>query len=174
MKNIYLIGMMGAGKTSTGEALAKELSLNFVDMDEGIVKSTKMTINEIFESRGGPYFRKLEREGLKLVSKTKGQVVATGGGVVLDPENVRLMKESGILIYLRAPIETLWSRVQTKTDRPLLKTLNPKEVFAKLFYERKPLYEAIRDHAVNTEGRNPLEVAREVITILRLTSHERT
>lgn len=174
MKNIYLIGMMGAGKTVTGKMLAEELSLAFIDLDERIVQQAKMSVNEIFESRGEPYFRRLEKEDLKHVSKARDQVVATGGGAVLDPENVRLMKETGIVIYLRASMDELWDRVQHKTDRPLLRAPNPVEIFARLFAERRPLYESSHDYAVQTGSREPHEVLREILQLLGLESHERT
>lgn len=173
MKNLYLVGMMGSGKSSTGESLAAELSFPFVDTDEEIVKKVKMSINEIFETRGEPYFRKVEKEALLLFAKKGSQVIATGGGAVLDPENVTLMKQTGLIIYLRTPMEVLWQRVQHKADRPLLKASNPHDVFARLFTERKPIYEAIYDHSVNTEQKTPLQVAREIAELLKLKSHER-
>ncbi len=174
MKNIYLIGMMGAGKTVTGEALADELNMKFIDLDEEIVKKVKMNINDIFETRGEPYFRRLEKESLNVAAKIRDRVIATGGGIVLDPDNVMLMKETGFVIYLQAPLEILWERIRNKADRPLLKVSNPQEVFAKLFLQRKRLYESIHDHAVNTQQKQPVQLAREIINLLGLSSHERT
>lgn len=168
MKNIYLVGMMGAGKTETGRILAEELALSFLDLDDEIVDRVKLTINEIFESRGEAYFRNLEKESMRLVSRGADQVVATGGGVVLDPENVGMMKATGVVVYLRTPLVLLWERIRGKTDRPLLKVPNPQEMLGKLFYERKPHYEAAHDYAVNTEEKSPGEVARDVINLLGL------
>lgn len=164
---------MGSGKSSSGEALASELALPFADLDEEIVRSLKMSVNHIFETRGEAYFRKIEKETLILLAKKGNQVVATGGGAVLDSENVSLMKQTGLIIYLRTPMEILWQRVQHKSDRPLLKTPNPGEVFARLFTERRPVYEAIYDHSVNTEHKTPQQVAREIAELLKLKSHER-
>jgi len=173
MKNLYLVGMMGSGKSSTGEALASELSLPFVDLDEEIVRKVKMSVNEIFETRGEPYFRKVEKEVFLSFTKKGNQVMATGGGAVLDPENVALMKQTGLIIYLRTPMEVLWQRVQHKSDRPLLKAAKPQDVFARLFTERRAIYEAIYDHSVNTESKTPFEVAREIAELSKLKSHEK-
>lgn len=173
MKNIYLIGMMGAGKSVTGKVLASELQLRFVDLDEEIISKVKMSINEIFEARGEAYFRKVEKEVLTAISKLQDQVVATGGGVILDPGNVGKMKETGRMVYLRAPMDILWERIQHKADRPLLKVPNSQEVFAKLFLQRKLLYESLHDHAVNTEKKDPGEIAREIMNLLGLNLHER-
>ena len=173
MKNLYLVGMMGSGKSSTGEALASELALPFVDLDEEIVRKVRMSINDIFATRGEPYFRKVEKDELSLCAKKRDQVIATGGGVVLDPENTAFMKQTGLVIYLRTSLEVLWQRVQRKSDRPLLKTAHPLEVFARLFAERKAIYESIYDYSVNTESKTPSQVAREIAELLKLKSHER-
>ncbi|MBI4549732.1 MAG: shikimate kinase [Candidatus Omnitrophica bacterium] len=173
MKKIYLIGMMGAGKTETGRALAREAGLDFVDLDEEIVKRTHMTINEIFECRGEPFFRKAERDALEEASRSKNGVIATGGGAVLDPENVLLMRSSGKVVYLRTSLATLWQRTRTKTDRPLLRASNPEEVLAKLFAQRKGVYESVHDFAVNTDGKTPGAVAEDIVKLLGLGSHER-
>jgi len=173
MKNLYLIGMMGSGKSSTGEALASELTFPFVDLDEEIVRKLNMSINDIFATRGEPYFRKVEKDELRLFAKKRGQVIATGGGAVLAPENAELMKQTGLVIYLRTSLEVLWQRVQRKSDRPLLKTANPLDVFARLFAERKAIYESIHDYSVNTESKTPGEVAREIAELLKSKSHER-
>lgn len=173
MKNLYLVGMMGSGKSSTGEALASELALPFVDLDEEIVRKLGMSINDIFATRGEPYFRKVEKDELRLFAKKREQVIATGGGAVLDPENAALMKQTGLVIYLRTTLEVLWQRVQRKSDRPLLKTANPLDVFGRLFAERKGIYESIHDYSVNTEFKTPAQVAREILELLKSKSHER-
>jgi shikimate kinase len=173
MKKVYLIGMMGAGKTETGRALAREGGLDFLDLDEEIVKRVHMTVNEIFEFRGETFFRMAEKEALQAASKSRVGVVATGGGVVMDPDNVVLMKSSGRLVYLRTTLPTLWARTRSKKDRPLLRAANPEEVLARIFAQRKAVYESVHDFAVNTDDKTPDAVAEEIAKLLGLSSHER-
>lgn len=162
MENIYLVGMMGSGKTSTGRALAQKLSFHFVDLDELICEQARLTINEIFKRHGEPYFRDCERRLLCEVSNRRKQVVATGGGVVLHPENRALMKKNGTVIYLDSKLETLWERVKDKKDRPLLAHPNPKKMLQELFQTRKPLYEEVASDVVITDHKSPEQVAIEI------------
>lgn len=168
MKNIFLIGMMGCGKTETGKQLARELDWIFIDLDHEIEKRTGMSVNEIFESRGERYFRDVEKKLLKEFAQKRGQVVSTGGGVILDQENVSLMKSRGFTVYLEASMENLWSRVQHKTDRPLLKVSNPREAFLRIFQERLPLYQAASDHTIVTDWKDARQVTREILERLGL------
>jgi shikimate kinase len=174
MHNVYLIGMMGAGKTSVGEALAKELGCAFLDLDGAIEKTSQMTVNEIFEARGEPYFRRLEKAALKGFAAAPSQVVATGGGIVLDPENVNLMRSTGIVVYLKVPFEDLWSRIQHKTDRPLLKVPHPRALFEKLFQERRPLYEAALHCSVMTADKDVCAIVQDIVSLLRSGEHARS
>ena len=162
MNNIYLIGMMGSGKTVTGKALARLAQMDFVDLDEEIESETRLTINEIFQKRGEPFFRAEEKRILNRIARQKNTVVATGGGVVLDPENVGKMKETGRLVYLLTSFETLWERVRDKRDRPLLAAADPQGTFLKLFQQRKPLYEASCDGRAATDGLTADRVARKI------------
>lgn len=168
MKNIFLIGMMGSGKTVTGAALAEGLGAKFVDLDVEIEKAAGMSINDIFEMHGEPYFRGLEREALKRAARVPGQVIATGGGIVLAVENVIAMKDSGVVVYLRTPLEVLEKRLAEKKDRPLLNRPNPREVLAKIFHARRESYESSFDYAVSTEGKTAKDVAKAIIAQLRL------
>ena len=163
MRNIYLIGMMGAGKTSVGRALARLANMGFVDLDEEIETASRLTINEIFQKRGEPYFRSEEKKALLRVALGSRQVVATGGGIVLDPENLERMRQTGRIVYLSAPFETLWERVKKKKDRPLLAVPDPKATFFQLFQIRRPLYEASSHARVETEGLSA-EACAEKIT----------
>jgi len=162
MRNIYLIGMMGAGKTATGRELARLLSLAFTDIDDLIVDEVGRSINEIFKGEGEAFFRKAERDVLARVVSRSNQVVATGGGIVLDPMNRERIKATGTAIYLKTGLAVLWQRVQEKKDRPLLRTPEPRETLTELLRERSPFYEALADKSFLTDGKSPSAVAQEI------------
>mgnify|MGYP001563273272 CR=1 FL=1 len=162
MKNVYLVGMMGSGKTSSGRALARLLALPFVDLDDDITERDGHSINDIFESKGEPYFRTLERELLLQVSRKTDQVIATGGGIVLDPANRLRMRETGHVIYLKTGLPVLWDRVKEKKDRPLLSGPDREQALAGLFYARTPLYESSSDKVFLTDQKSPEAVALEI------------
>ncbi len=165
MKNVYLIGMMGSGKTTTGRALAKLLALPFVDLDELIVQKAGRSINEIFKTEGEGRFRELETEILKQVSNSSDQVVATGGGLVINPENRNLLKTTGLVIYLKTETNVLWDRVKVKKDRPLLATADPKKTFLDLFQFRSPLYVENSQMVFATDYKTPEAVAEEIYEV---------
>jgi len=162
MDNIYLIGMMGSGKSTTAVELAKFLKLKAVDIDDLIVKNAKKSISQIFKEDGEPVFRKLEGEWLRKVCKEKGQVVATGGGVILSPKNIQHMRDSGTIVYLRASFPVLWNRVKHNQDRPLLKGSSPEEALKEIFEERSSLYENAAHHVFLTDQKTPKQVAKEI------------
>ena len=154
---------MGAGKTATGKSLADLAQMGFLDLDEELESQNHLTINEIFQKKGEPFFRKEEKRILKEAARQANTVVATGGGLVLDPENVAQMKATGRVLYLEASFEKLWERVRDKKDRPLLRASDPKGVFFMLFQQRRPLYEAACSGKVDSEGLSPEAVARKII-----------
>lgn len=160
--NVYLIGMMGSGKTTTGKALAKLLGMSFVDLDDRIVERAGKSVNDIFKIHGESYFRKLESELLKEIARQSGHVVATGGGIVLDPKNADILKEARPMIFLKADLETLWERVKTKRDRPLLQGSDPKKTLASLLAVREPFYQAAANMTYFTDRKTPEEVANEI------------
>ncbi|MBI4394662.1 MAG: shikimate kinase [Candidatus Omnitrophica bacterium] len=162
MKNIYLVGMMGSGKTTSGKALAKLLSLPFVDLDDQIIGREGKSINEIFQSKGEPHFREIETELLFQVSERPNQVVATGGGIVINALNRERMKNTGIVVYLKTSLDILWERVREKKDRPLLQSVDPKKSLADLFYSRTPLYEETADKIFLTDHKSSEAVALEI------------
>ncbi len=163
MNNIYLIGMMGSGKTATGKKLASLLRCSFVDVDESIQQKTGRTIVELFEKEGEGYFRNQESKVLDEISKINPCVVATGGGTVLRRENISLMRRTGKTVFLDASLDVLWERVKVKRDRPLLKGANPRENLARLFDERKIFYEGASDFRVKTDAETPDRVARAIL-----------
>ena len=161
MRNIYLIGMMGSGKTSTGKVLARLAKMNFVDLDDEIEAQTRLSVNEIFAQKGEPFFRAEEKKALARAAVRQNTVVATGGGIVLNPENVTTMMQTGRVVYLSALFETLWGRVREKRDRPLISVPDPRGTFLKLFEVRRPLYGAAASAEVVTDGLTPEQVAEK-------------
>lgn len=120
-KNIVLIGMPGVGKTFIGSKLAKLLvHFSYIDIDELVEKKAGLNIKQIFETHSEEYFRKLESEVIKEVSAKGGQIISTGGGVAENPENIRRLKENGIIFYLKAPLKEIFNRICNQTHRPLL------------------------------------------------------
>lgn len=138
--NIFLVGMMGAGKTTIGRSLARKLGLDFVDTDRELVERTGVPVATIFEIEGEPGFRRRESNILAEVAARDGVVVATGGGAILAAENRKVMREHGTVVYLRARLESLWERTRRDTSRPLLKTADPRGTLSTLLAQREPLY----------------------------------
>lgn len=139
---LYLIGMMGSGKTTLGKALADKLNYQFIDMDVYIENEVKMSINEIFSIHGEAWFRECEKKVLNDFFKMDNLVIATGGGVIKNKENKKLM--DGKCIYLSVPLKELEDRLQNDNTRPLLKTRSVKDILL----ERIPLYEYFSDITV--------------------------
>ena len=164
--NVFLVGMMGSGKSTVGRLLSQRLKGRFVDLDSEIQKKEKITISEIFETKGEPYFRELESEVLQGVLKKKGLVISTGGGIVLRSANVKAMRDSGIVIYLKTSVDVLLRRLKGSKDRPLLKTRSWREKVREIDKERRPFYEKAAHAEVGTNLKTPLRVAREIETFL--------
>jgi shikimate kinase len=135
---IFLVGMMGAGKTTLGRSLARRLGREFVDTDKLLVERTGVSVATIFEIEGEEGFRRRESAVLAELAERSGCVVATGGGAVLSAENRRLMHERGTVVYLRARLESLWERTRHDTTRPLLQTPDPRATLAELLEKRDP------------------------------------
>lgn len=167
MSNIYLVGMMGSGKTVTGKKLAELLSYSFLDLDERIQQKSGRTVSEIFEKDGESSFRDQERKVLEETISTDKQVVATGGGAVLRSENISLMRRAGKVVFLDTSLNVIWDRVKNKKDRPLLKGDNPFEKLKKIFYDRESIYQDAADFIVNTDGLSADTAAKKVFERLR-------
>ncbi|MEQ1528413.1 MAG: shikimate kinase AroK [Methylococcales bacterium] len=149
-ENIYLIGLMGAGKTTIGRQLAKSLKLPFYDSDKAIEESTGVDIPTIFEFEGEEGFREREQKMLHQLTQMDGIVLATGGGAILREANRKLLKEKGFIVYLQCSVERILERTRRDTQRPLLKTDNPRQRIEELFLQREPLYLACADFKIDT------------------------
>lgn len=167
MKNIYLIGMMGSGKTSTGKALSRLRQMLFVDLDLELERQQKRSIREIFEKEGESFFRKEESKILRTAGNALGAVISTGGGIILDSENQVWMKSHGIVVHLKTSLEWLWKRVKDKAHRPLLKSENPKGELEKILKHREAFYQGAHHVEVVTDGKTAEEVAFEIDEALR-------
>lgn len=143
--NVYLVGLMGAGKTTLGRAIAKRLTYVFVDSDQEIESRTGVSLTTIFEIEGEDGFRKREAQVIADLAKMHGRVVATGGGVVLRPENRENLAASGIVVYLDVPVYTLYERTRRDKARPLLQVGDPLKKLQELHTQRDPYYREIAD-----------------------------
>jgi shikimate kinase len=161
-KNIVLIGFMGTGKSSVGKQLAKKMNRLWVDVDNKIEEETKLKISEIFEKKGEPYFRDLERAAIEQVARGKNLVITTGGGAVLDDTNRANLKKNGIVIALWAMPETIYKRVKESRHRPLLKGEDMKASIEKLLETRRSRYEEA-DKKFDTDGKTAQQVADEIL-----------
>lgn len=137
---IFLVGMMGAGKTTIGRHLARTLGWEFVDLDHELEARCGVRVALIFDIEGEQGFRKRESAVLDECTRRSGIVLATGGGAILSPENRRLLRERGVVVYLRASIDELFRRVERDRNRPLLQTCNPRQRLQDLLEQREPLY----------------------------------
>lgn len=159
-KNLVLIGFMGTGKTEVGRLLAESLNRRLIDTDQMIVEREGHSIKNIFASRGETYFRQKEQEVVRELSSRKGLVIATGGGIVLNANNVKLLRESGYVVWLDADEETLANRLSGDTERPLL--AGGADQLA-LYREREALYREAAHIRIDTTEKAPLVVANEII-----------
>jgi shikimate kinase len=169
-KNIYLIGLMGAGKSTVGKMLAKRLGKTFFDSDHEIEKRCGVKIPTIFEMEGEEGFRKRESTVIKDLTLLEDIVLATGGGSVLLPENRSLLHDNGYVIYLRANPHELWIRTRNDKGRPLLNTADPQKRFKELFEIRDPLYSSIAHQIIETGKPNVTQLTNKLVMQLELQS----
>jgi shikimate kinase len=165
--NIFLVGMMGAGKTTVGRALARKMKRDFVDTDRVLVERTGVAVATVFEIEGEEGFRKRESAVLRELCEEDGRVIATGGGIVLAPENRDVMRDSGTVVYLRARLESLWERTRHDTSRPLLATPNPRARLAELLTQREPLYRDVAHVIVDSGPQSAATLVNRVLAALR-------
>ncbi|MFC3337241.1 shikimate kinase [Paracandidimonas soli] len=166
---IFLIGMMGAGKTTIGRILARCLGREFVDLDHALEAKCGVRIALIFEIEGEEGFRRRETAQLDECSLKPGIVLATGGGAVLAPENRRLLKERGTVIYLRADADELFRRLERDRTRPLLQTPDPRARIRELLALREPLYEEAADLVLDSGTMTAAQAARALVNKLETT-----
>ena len=161
--NIFLVGMMGAGKTTIGKALAKKLERKFLDTDQEVIRRTGVAIPIIFDIEGEIGFRNREQAVLEEVIKMEDIVLATGGGIVLHQANREALKSRGTVIYLRASVDHLWRRTRRNRNRPLLQTSNLLETLRSLHEQRDPLYHEVADIIVDTSSQSVQRLTNELL-----------
>lgn len=165
-RNIYLVGPMGAGKSTIGRVLAAELHLSFRDSDRVIEEKTGADIPWIFDMEGEEGFRDRETAVLEELSQMQNIVIATGGGIILRAQNCEIMRASGYICYLTASTEQLVERTSRDKKRPLLQVENPRQKIIELLAMRDPLYRAAADFIINTDRRSPKMVAQEISSLM--------
>ncbi len=148
--NLILVGMMGSGKTTMGRALARHLGKSFVDSDEEIQKRTGVTIAHIFDIEGEAGFRQREGAVIRDLLEQDNMVLSTGGGTVLTEQNRALLRQNGLVVYLKASVHDLWQRTRHDRSRPLLQTADPHAKLAELFQQRDPLYREVADIVIQS------------------------
>lgn len=161
--NIFLVGPMGAGKTTIGKQLANQLRLDFKDSDHEIVRRTGASIPLIFDIEGEEGFRRREHDVIDALTQEQELVLATGGGAVLNSENRRHLVSRGTVIYLFASLDQLYQRTCRDRNRPLLQTDDPKAKIRELIEHRDPLYREVADHVIYTDDRSIKSVVKEII-----------
>jgi shikimate kinase len=169
---VFLVGMMGAGKTTVGRALAQRLDVEFVDSDRLLVERTGVPVATIFEFEGEAGFRKRESAILAELSEGTDRVVATGGGAILSAENRALMRAHGTVVYLRARLESLWERTRHDASRPLLATPDPRATLATLLEIRDPLYRDAAHVIVDTGSQSAATLVGRVVAALERRGEE--
>lgn len=164
--NIFLVGLMGAGKTSVGRMLARRLNMEFFDADAEIERITGVKIPLIFEIEGETGFRAREEKMIEQLSAMNGIVLATGGGAVISETNRRFLKSRGRVIYLRAAPEDLWRRTRRDRNRPLLQTADPLGKLRTLHEQRDPLYREVADLIVDTGSQSVAHLTSKIQQLL--------
>ncbi|MDY7218590.1 shikimate kinase AroK [Denitrificimonas sp. JX-1] len=171
-RNYILVGPMGAGKSTIGRLLAKELGLPFKDSDKEIEERTGASIPLIFDVEGETGFRDREQAVITELSQAQGLVLATGGGAILRPENRAAMRQGAVVIYLHASVEHQLARTARDRNRPLLQTQNPAQVLTDLLAIRDPLYREVATLIIETDTRPPRMVVQEIMRFLHIYSDD--
>lgn len=162
-RNIFIVGPMGAGKTTIGKQLARNLGWAFVDSDHEIVTRTGVQIPVIFDVEGEEGFRRREKKVIDELSQRQHLVLATGGGVVLDADNRSALSQRGVVVYLHATAEQLYKRTARDRNRPLLQTDDPQQKIRELLVQREPLYRKVADIVMETGEENIRTVVRKLL-----------
>ena len=160
--NIYLVGYRGTGKSSLGKKIAKLLGWQLVDLDKEIVKKSGKSIPQLFSELGEPYFRDLEREALLFFGEKTNQVIATGGGVVVNEKNRLYLKNRPFVVWLKGEVGVLYDRIYGDKNRPALTNLDPLEEIKKTMQIREPYYKEVSDLTFDTSY-GPFQIVAEKI-----------
>lgn len=169
-KTLVLVGLMGAGKTTVGRRLARQLDIDFVDSDHEIEKAARMSVSEIFETYGEDYFRSGERRVIARLMDGPPCVLATGGGAFINEETRDLIKQKSVSVWLDAPLDVLVERTGRRNTRPLLKAGDPAEILEKLLDDRAPIY-AEADIKIRSSDGPHEEVVDAIIHALKSKGH---
>lgn len=164
-KNIALIGFMGSGKSVVSKKLAAILKCEAISTDEWIERREGRSIFQIFEESGEPYFREQETQAVREVAGKESVVIDCGGGVVLNPRNIKELRKKGVIVFLSASPETVYQRIKDKKNRPLLKVVDPQGKIRQLMEERKSLY-AQADYTIATDKKSVRQICAEIIQLL--------
>jgi len=164
-KNIVLTGFMGSGKSVVGELLANKIGFTYFDVDKHIEEEMGLSITEIFAQKGEPYFRGLETQMIKRASTMGKLVISCGGGAVLRVENMNALESTGVVVYLRAKPETIFERIKTDTNRPLLKVADPLSKITELLNLRKQYYTRC-SFSIDTDDHTANEIAKRITDTL--------
>lgn len=165
-RNIFMVGMMGAGKTTVGRILAQRLHKAFHDTDHAIEARTGVRVAMIFDVEGETGFRKREVEVVEELTALENIVLATGGGVILDPRNRKYLSERGCVVYLHALPKELWQRTRHDRKRPLLRTEDPRARLEELYRFRDPLYREVADLVVDTGRQSVNSLVTQLLGLL--------
>lgn len=163
---IFLVGMMGVGKTTIGRQLAAALGRDFVDLDQAIEARCGVRVATIFDIEGEAGFRRRETAALDEYTRRPGLVLATGGGAVLAEANRRMLSERGCVVYLRAGVDELYRRVARDRSRPMLRADDPRQRIVDLLAQREPLYESVADVTLDTGDQPIVQVLRNLLALL--------
>ncbi len=163
--NIVLVGMMGSGKTTVGQLLSKMLNKEFIDIDQFVEKKANKSIQDIFAREGERAFRRLEAQIVVMLADKRGLVISTGGGVVLDWENIEILQRDGLIIFLNASPEVIAKRLRDDDTRPLIKA-NLLKTLKEIFAKRINLYQRAADIVLDVDPLTPEQIAGEIIKLL--------
>ncbi|MDE2342784.1 MAG: shikimate kinase AroK [Betaproteobacteria bacterium] len=171
-RNFFLVGLMGAGKTTVGRALARRMQLTFVDSDHEIETRTGVRIATIFELEGEAGFRAREEDMIAQLVTRHGIVLATGGGAVLSAKTRERLRQHGTVVYLRACAEDLWQRTRHDRNRPLLQTEDPKARLQQLYEQRDPLYREVAHIIIDTAHQSVQKLVAQLEAEIAQQKHE--
>ena len=168
---LYLTGFMGTGKSTVARCLCRYYNMKQIEMDRQIEVEEGMKISQIFKEKGEAYFRKKETEFLEKIQDQENVVVSCGGGTVMQPRNVEIMKKNGKIVLLTAQPETILRRVKNNHDRPLLEGKKSVEAIIELKEARRPKYEAAADYQIATDGKSDRQICEEIINEWNIGNH---